>query len=341
MAARRFCVPPRLTRRRSFPPFQSRGSATRCTTASTPARAAGSVSGASTSPVRSSTPAACVAGSRRRTVAPASGERTRATTRWPPPRSSGTTWLPTKPEAPVTRTVDMVGTSLGRSRPRHAHRLDVRPPLCGPLHCTFGAQAAVDGRVGTGSAAVGLGAPAACRRSAGLPPRARRPGGRARLPARRRPRPSRSAALPPAGPPPAPKSISKEGMTVFLSSHLLFEVEQICDHVTIINKGSVLASDTLQNVSSLISESPIIHIELVELSNAVIAAVKKLPFVSGTWKTGNTLLIQVSTRDDVRAQVSMAATGAGGVIVGMSQKESNLEDVFLQLITNDQGAKIK
>jgi ABC-2 type transport system ATP-binding protein len=137
------------------------------------------------------------------------------------------------------------------------------------------------------------------------------------------------------------KSISKEGMTVFLSSHLLFEVEQICDHVTIINKGSVLASDTLQNVSSLISESPMIHIELVELSNAVIAAVKKLPFVSGTWKTGNTLLIQVSTRDDVRAQVSMAATGAGGVIVGMSQKESNLEDVFLQLITNDEGAKIK
>ncbi len=42
------------------------------------------------------------------------------------------------------------------------------------------------------------------------------------------------------------KTISKEGMTVFLSSHLLFEVEQICDHVTIINKGLMLASDTLQ-----------------------------------------------------------------------------------------------
>ena len=34
------------------------------------------------------------------------------------------------------------------------------------------------------------------------------------------------------------KAISKEGMTVFVSSHLLFEVEQICSHVTIINRGA-------------------------------------------------------------------------------------------------------
>ena len=135
------------------------------------------------------------------------------------------------------------------------------------------------------------------------------------------------------------KTISKEGITVFLSSHLLFEVEQICDHVTIINKGLMLASDTLQNVSGIISESPMIHIELTDLSDGVIAAVKKLPFVSGTWKTANTLIIQVNTRDDVRAQVSKEVTGAGGVIVGMSQKSSNLEDVFIQLVTKDQGGK--
>jgi ABC-2 type transport system ATP-binding protein len=134
------------------------------------------------------------------------------------------------------------------------------------------------------------------------------------------------------------KTISKEGMTVFLSSHLLFEVEQICDHVTIINQGSVLASDTLQNISNTLGP-PMMHIELADLADAVIAAVKKLPFVSGTWKTGNTFLIQVNTYDDVRTQVSKAITGAGGVILGMSQKTSNLEDVFLQLVTKDQGGK--
>lgn len=136
------------------------------------------------------------------------------------------------------------------------------------------------------------------------------------------------------------KTISKEGVTIFLSSHLLFEVEQICDHVSIINNGSMLASDTLQNISSTLGPA-VIHVELDNLSNAVIAAVKKLPFVSGTWKTGSTLYIQVTTYDDVRAKVSKEVTGAGGVIVGMNQKISNLEDVFIQLVSKDKGGQTK
>jgi ABC-2 type transport system ATP-binding protein len=135
------------------------------------------------------------------------------------------------------------------------------------------------------------------------------------------------------------KAISKEGMTVFVSSHLLFEVEQICTHVTIINKGSLLVSDTLQNVSSMLSGPAMIHIELAKLTNAVIAAVKKLPFVSAVWTTGNNLSIQVTTHDDVRAEVSQEITRSGGVVVGISQKASNLEDVFIQLVSKNNGDK--
>jgi len=134
------------------------------------------------------------------------------------------------------------------------------------------------------------------------------------------------------------KSISKEGMTVFLSSHLLFEVEQLCDHVTIINNGSMLVSDTPENISHQLGPA-MMHIELVSVSAEVIAAVKALGFVSGTWKTDETLLVQVNTYGDVRAQVSKAVTGAGGVIVGMSQKNATLEDIFIQLVTKDKGGK--
>ena len=123
-----------------------------------------------------------------------------------------------------------------------------------------------------------------------------------------------------------------------MSSHLLFEVEQLCDHVTIINMGSMLVSDTPENISHQLGPA-VIHIELVDLSAAVIAAVKELSFVSGTWRTGNTLLVQVNTYNDIRAQVSQAVTSAGGVIVGMSQKNANLEDIFIQLVTKDQGGK--
>ncbi len=133
------------------------------------------------------------------------------------------------------------------------------------------------------------------------------------------------------------KEISKKGMTVFLSSHLLFEVEQICDHVTIINKGAMLASDTLQTVSSMLAGPAMMHLEVANLTDNVVSAVKNLPFVSEVFWEGATLSIQVTSHDDVRAKVSKEVTGAGGVIVGMSQKTTSLEDVFVQLIGKDNG----
>jgi ABC-2 type transport system ATP-binding protein len=135
------------------------------------------------------------------------------------------------------------------------------------------------------------------------------------------------------------KAVAKEGVTVFVSSHLLYEVEQICTDVTIINRGAMLVSDTLQNVSGMISGPPLLHVEIAKMSDAVISAVKGLPAVSSVIQTGNTLRIQLATHEDVRAQVSQEITRAGGIIVGMSQKESTLEDVFIQLITKDQGDK--
>jgi ABC-2 type transport system ATP-binding protein len=135
------------------------------------------------------------------------------------------------------------------------------------------------------------------------------------------------------------KSIAREGATVFVSSHLLFEVEQICTDVTIINHGTALVSDSLPNVSGLLSGPALLHVEVAKISRNVVNAVKSLPFVSNVVQTGSTLRIQISTHEDVRVHVSKEITRAGGIIVGMSQKTSNLEDVFIQLISKDQGGK--
>ena len=135
------------------------------------------------------------------------------------------------------------------------------------------------------------------------------------------------------------KNIAREGMTVFVSSHLLSEVEQICTDITIINRGAALASDTLQNVSGMLKGPAMIHVEVAKTSKNIVSALKSLPFVSNVVQTGNTLSIQVTTHEDVRAQVSQQITKSGGIIVGMSQKMSNLEDVFIQLVSKDQGGK--
>jgi ABC-2 type transport system ATP-binding protein len=135
------------------------------------------------------------------------------------------------------------------------------------------------------------------------------------------------------------KNVAREGMTVFVSSHLLFEVEQICTDVTIINRGTALISDSLPNVSGMLSGPALLHVEVAKISRDVVSAVKSLPYVTSVVQTGSTLRIQISTHEDVRVQVSQEITRAGGIIVGMRQKTSNLEDVFIQLISKDQGGK--
>lgn len=133
------------------------------------------------------------------------------------------------------------------------------------------------------------------------------------------------------------KAIAKEGVTIFVSSHLLFEVEQVCSHVTIIDRGRSLVSDTLQNVSSMLSGPATLQVEVAELSDTIVEAVKNLPFVVSVSQSGNTLSIGLKTRDDVRPQVSQEITRSGGVIVSMSSKGQNLEEVFIQLVSKHAG----
>jgi ABC-2 type transport system ATP-binding protein len=128
------------------------------------------------------------------------------------------------------------------------------------------------------------------------------------------------------------KNVVKGGMTVFLSSHLLFEVQQVCSHVTIINKGVALVSDTTQNVEQKIKGPIVMQIEVTKLTQPIVENLKKLAFVTDVKTEGNRLEVFFETSDDVRPQVSETITDAGGTIVSMNVNKHSLEDVFVQLV---------
>jgi ABC-2 type transport system ATP-binding protein len=136
------------------------------------------------------------------------------------------------------------------------------------------------------------------------------------------------------------KGISKEGVTVFLSSHLLHEVEQVCTHVTIINKGVEVTSGTLKQISAKFRGPVTIEAEVDKLSKAVIEKVKGLPFVADVSRNGKKLLVEVKTRDDVRSQVSQAITAEGGIVISMNLKGESLEDVFMGLLVKSKKGRL-
>ena len=128
------------------------------------------------------------------------------------------------------------------------------------------------------------------------------------------------------------KGVVKGGMTIFLSSHLLFEVEQVCSHVTIVDRGVALVSDTIENVSHKIKGPVTLQIEVTELTKNMVENLRKLPFVTNVVTEGNKLTITLETKEDVRSQVSETIKDSGGTIVSMNQTGRSLEDVFVQLV---------
>jgi ABC-2 type transport system ATP-binding protein len=128
------------------------------------------------------------------------------------------------------------------------------------------------------------------------------------------------------------KNVAKEGMTVFLSSHLLFEVQQVCSHVTIINKGIALVSDTIENVSHKTKAPALLQIEVTKLTEAITENLEKLPFITDVKTEDNKLTIPLETKEDVRAQISETITNSGGTIIFMNMTGQSLEDVFVQLV---------
>jgi len=132
------------------------------------------------------------------------------------------------------------------------------------------------------------------------------------------------------------KSIASHGRTVLFSSHLLYEVEQMCTHVTIMNRGVSLASGPIENFTKSLSGKISLEVEIVNMKDSIEEAIRRMPFVSGLTRRDGHLYVLLQTKDDVRSQISQSITSNGGIIVHMAQRGNDLESVFLQLISKSE-----
>jgi ABC-2 type transport system ATP-binding protein len=123
------------------------------------------------------------------------------------------------------------------------------------------------------------------------------------------------------------KEMGKE-KTVMLSSHIMQEVEAICDNIIIINQGEIVADET---TSSLKISDKVTEIEFLEHADAGIF--KGVSFVEKSDMTeSGGFLVKGFDNKDIRAELFGWAVENGMTIISMRQKEHRLEDVF-RLIT--------
>lgn len=122
------------------------------------------------------------------------------------------------------------------------------------------------------------------------------------------------------------RSLGDEGRTVFLSSHLLGEVQQVCDHVAILSRGRCIAAGPVAEVLAAGHDTAmIVRAEPVEKARDVLVAAGFTVTEDGD----GTLRVAVTPRD--AATVTKALATKRIYVSELRAQEVNLEDVFLEL----------
>lgn len=127
--------------------------------------------------------------------------------------------------------------------------------------------------------------------------------------------------------------VSREGATVFLTTHNLAEAERLCALVAVIRSGKLLAVGHPDRLRA--RSSPRAEIAGRNLGEAVIAALRQRGEVVSVAASNGRLQIELAPEADLAALVSLVVA-SGGLVDEVRRDQASLEDVFLTLMEEDQ-----
>jgi ABC-2 type transport system ATP-binding protein len=122
------------------------------------------------------------------------------------------------------------------------------------------------------------------------------------------------------------RSLAGEGITIFLSSHLLSEIEQLCSHVAVMADGNLVAQGSLEELRSQADTRLVVGVNRVK---PAVILLKKHGIVA-TDQGDNTLVAPVSHDIDVAA-LNQALVAAGIQVSKLLVERPTLEDYFVEL----------
>ena len=124
------------------------------------------------------------------------------------------------------------------------------------------------------------------------------------------------------------QSLNRErGVTIFISSHILGEIEKLCDHVAVIHKGQILYQGSMQQLVSRRGGN--LHVRLETSDNLRAAAI--LDKHAGEGHSAEYFELSVSSREDIARAVSLLVQ-SGIQVYEVHTESRDLETSFLEII---------
>ena len=124
--------------------------------------------------------------------------------------------------------------------------------------------------------------------------------------------------------------------TVVLSTHILPEVEQVCERVLIIDHGRIVADGAPDDLRSRLVGNPAVRVELRGAGDDAVPLLTRLSGVVAVEpRAAGRYLVEHTADEDPREAIFRLAVERGWVLLGLTPEQTTLEDVFVRLTTAD------
>ncbi|GAB4530685.1 MAG: ABC transporter ATP-binding protein [Anaerolineae bacterium] len=127
------------------------------------------------------------------------------------------------------------------------------------------------------------------------------------------------------------RELGAMGKTVVVSSHILMELGELCDSVGIIEKGRLVASGSLAEITRQVKQGRTLRIRVISDQSLAEAALRERAGVSHVYQANGFLEVEFVGDDEALADLLAALVTQGIKITSFGEVSSDLEDVFMRL----------
>jgi len=128
------------------------------------------------------------------------------------------------------------------------------------------------------------------------------------------------------------KSLKEEGITVFFSTHILSDVERICDHVSILHEGKVIVSDSLENLQKRYIR-PVFCVEFESIPDKLEEKLSQFPYIRKIdIDNYEKVSIYVNNVEIAKRELIKVLAQIDKPILSFYLKKPSLEDIFIRVV---------
>jgi ABC-2 type transport system ATP-binding protein len=127
------------------------------------------------------------------------------------------------------------------------------------------------------------------------------------------------------------RELAADGKTILLSSHILTELSEMCDGVTVIEKGKILATGTVEDILRGLRSHRLLSVRIAGRNDDVERFLHEQPGVLKVNDTGGRLQFGFEGGDAEQAALLQHLANAGFSVLEFSAQEAGLEDLFMKI----------